>query len=370
MEKHDPLNEGSILWLTESRKPLGIVDEVFGPVKNPYYVVRFNSEDEVPAGIQGGTLISFVPEFADHVLKNKDVYKKGYDASGANDEELDDEFEFSDDEKEAEYRRMQRLSKRGVNDQNPGKGKKKNNRYQSSLNEYVVPSTSDAPATPLLDRGNHSSFSGTGQGPLGGTTTVPPFPPLNAGPNFAANGVWTNGTSFPQQPQHVMAPNGFPPNGIPFYPQNTQFSHQLPMPGMQFQQQLLPNPGSLLTNMLSGMQPNIFAQAMSAQGLPGQNQIPQNYLGQNQMPQNYLGQNQMPQNQMAFGLSSPFSQIPPPYFPAQQGFPSTESQPERNPNWNSNSASGSPSQFHPGSSASRGRNTYRGRGRKGWRPAK
>jgi H/ACA ribonucleoprotein complex non-core subunit NAF1 len=27
------LNEGSILWLTEQRIPLGIVDEVFGPVK-------------------------------------------------------------------------------------------------------------------------------------------------------------------------------------------------------------------------------------------------------------------------------------------------------------------------------------------------
>ncbi len=34
------LNEGSILWLTDQRIPLGLVDEVFGPVKKPYYVVR------------------------------------------------------------------------------------------------------------------------------------------------------------------------------------------------------------------------------------------------------------------------------------------------------------------------------------------
>ncbi|XP_034900742.1 uncharacterized protein [Populus alba] len=35
-EKHNPLNEGSILWITEKRSPLGLVDEIFGPVKNPY----------------------------------------------------------------------------------------------------------------------------------------------------------------------------------------------------------------------------------------------------------------------------------------------------------------------------------------------
>ncbi|KAJ4974363.1 hypothetical protein NE237_007537 [Protea cynaroides] len=39
LEHHSPLNEGSILWITETRSPLGLVDEVFEPVKNPYYVV-------------------------------------------------------------------------------------------------------------------------------------------------------------------------------------------------------------------------------------------------------------------------------------------------------------------------------------------
>ncbi|RAL42906.1 hypothetical protein DM860_009413 [Cuscuta australis] len=113
MEKHNPLNEGSILWITETRTPLGIVDEIFGPVKNPYYIVRYNSEDEVPDGIQQGTLVSFVQEFAHHVLNDKNIYKKGYDASGENDEELSDEGEFSDDEKEAEYKRMMKMKKRG-----------------------------------------------------------------------------------------------------------------------------------------------------------------------------------------------------------------------------------------------------------------
>ncbi|KAL1811574.1 hypothetical protein ACET3Z_021639 [Daucus carota] len=54
VEKHGPLNEGSILWITEKRSPLGKVDEIFGPIKNPYYTVRYNSGNDVPTGIQQG----------------------------------------------------------------------------------------------------------------------------------------------------------------------------------------------------------------------------------------------------------------------------------------------------------------------------
>lgn len=336
VEKHDPLNEGSILWVTESRKPLGLVDEIFGPVKNPYYVVRYNSENEVPVGIHAGTLISFVPEFADYVLKNKDVYKKGYDASGANDEELSDEIEFSDDEKEAEYRRMQRMTKRDENDENPGK--RKINRKKVSPKQNVVRSIPDAPAPSLPNHGNSSPFSGIWQGPFGGTTMVPPFPiPLsNAGPNFPTNGVWTNGTMFPQQPQPALLPNGFPANGMQWYPQNTQIYQQLAMPGIPFQQQLHPSQGPLSTAMLPGVQPNMFAQPMYAQGLVGQ-------------------------NQMTFGLSTPFAQIQPPLGTPQQSFPSSE--------LHSSTIPGGPPQFHPGATASHGRNTFHGAGRKGWRPA-
>ncbi|EMS63351.1 H/ACA ribonucleoprotein complex non-core subunit NAF1 [Triticum urartu] len=109
--EHSPLTEGSILWITESRTPLGIVDEIFGPVKNPYYLVRYNSVEEVPAGISAGTTVCFVVEFADHILNMKELYAKGYDESADHDEEAD-EPEFSDDEQEAEYKRSLRLVKR------------------------------------------------------------------------------------------------------------------------------------------------------------------------------------------------------------------------------------------------------------------
>ncbi|KAL2320666.1 hypothetical protein Fmac_029635 [Flemingia macrophylla] len=323
LEKHDPLNEGSVLWLTESRKPLGLVDEIFGPVKNPFYIVRYNSESEVPNGIHEGTLISFVPEFADHVLNNKDLYRKGYDASGANDEELSDEMEFSDDEKEREYKLMQQTTKRGGNDQNNGNRKK--NRKKILPGQH---------AAPMLVNGNRPPFSGLGQSLMRGTTTVPPFPYSNAASNFATNGVWINGTTFPQQPQSSgMLPNGFPANGMPWYPENTH--NQMPMAGVPFQQQLHPNHGSLSTTMQPGMQSNMLGQSIYATGLG--------------------------QNQMTFGMGSPFPQMLPPIFTAQQAFPSTELY--------SNIISGGPPQFHPRPSGDRGRKTFHGASGRGGRPA-
>ncbi|KAI5428063.1 hypothetical protein KIW84_033179 [Lathyrus oleraceus] len=204
--------------------------------------------------IKSWPLVFPEPEFADRVLNNnKDLYRKGYDASGPNDEELSDEVEFSDDEKEAEYRKMQRMTKRGNSDQNPGR--RRNNKNKFSLKEMVPPTlpnastaahhvlhtAPNAPAVaPLVNHGNRSSFLGTGQG---GTTTVSPFQPLNAGPNFAANAMWANQTTFPQQSQLSLLPNAFPTNAMSYYPQNTQFSHQFPVRGGPFQLQ----PNSLLT---------------------------------------------------------------------------------------------------------------------------
>ncbi|KAK8952795.1 hypothetical protein KSP40_PGU005581 [Platanthera guangdongensis] len=119
--RHNPLDEGSVLWVTDTRSQLGLVDEIFGPVKNPFYVVRYNNEQEVPAGVEVGISVSFVAEFASQILNDKNLYKKGYDASGDNDEELDNDFDFSDDEKEAEFRRSLRLEKRQGNDRREAK---------------------------------------------------------------------------------------------------------------------------------------------------------------------------------------------------------------------------------------------------------
>ena len=282
IEKHNPLSDGSILWITESRAPLGFVDEIFGPVKHPYYIVRYNSEDEVPAGISTGTLVSFVPEFASHVLNNKDLYKKGYDASGANDEELSDEEEFSDDEKEAEYKRMLKTEKRGTNEQQPRsrKNKKRNakNRGEPWINgnplpqktpkeaDRILPNQDQPRFSPLAAMADHGNFSTPFT--VSGTGLAPPLPPLAQAACFNAppNGIWVNGMPF-QQPQGAFFPSGFPMNNMPWPSQNPQqYPYQMPMPnGMPYNQQANPNQG-----VLSG-QPNTLAGIPYAQGHVGQN---------------------------------------------------------------------------------------------------
>ena len=146
--EHSPLIEGSILWITESRAPLGIVDEIFGPVKNPYYLVRYNSADEVPSGISAGTTVSFVAEFADHILNIKELYAKGYDESADHDEEAD-EPEFSDDEEEAEYKRSLRLAKRQTDRQHeskkPSGDKKRGQPRNAGFRNDMPPRIHDTP---------------------------------------------------------------------------------------------------------------------------------------------------------------------------------------------------------------------------------
>ncbi|KAJ6829346.1 H/ACA ribonucleoprotein complex non-core subunit NAF1-like [Iris pallida] len=288
-EKHSALNEGSILWITESRSPLGIVDEIFGPVKCPYYVIRYNSDEEVPTGISVGTAVSFVPEFAEHVLNNKDLHKKGYDASGDNDEELSDEIEFSDDEKEAEYRKSLRQQKRGATHANHDSGFGKRTGFKSGgfRKDKRPPISTPPPRAAAMSqqpwsqqdqlqaqaRNIGQSTRNFAQGSANPGVNVGPsammmqtFPPqlqVGAGASFfdpsrQQNPVWAN--SF--QPQHQPQPmnlqgGGFPMNPLPIqqfgeYGNNLQYQIQFNqalncltggmMPYLQQQQQqFVPN---------------------------------------------------------------------------------------------------------------------------------
>ncbi|KAM1324239.1 hypothetical protein TB2_045404 [Malus domestica] len=377
VKKHNPLNEGSILWITESRSPLGLIDEIFGPVIQPYYVVRYNSESEIPSGIQAGTLISFVPEFADHVLNNKDVYKKGYDASGANDEEISDEAEFSDDEKEAEYRRMQKMSKRGMSNQNAGN--KKYNRKKGKNKPGPWNSGQPSPQKAPTDAGqqppnqHHLHFSpaapsssAVSQGLASGTGSVPPFPAPTppARINATSNGLWTNGTSF--QPQNTSFPNGVINNGLPCLPQyNPQYSYQMSIPNrMPFYQQA--------GVVLPGQQLNAFTGPAYSQGMVGQHGFNQAAFGiglQGQpipgqqfnafagpmYPQGLVGQLGFNQNAFGMGLQG---QPTHPMFNAEQGMPSNGLRAEQNQNMPlpvANAGNLDSQQFSRGASSNRGR---------------
>ncbi|XP_015574017.1 H/ACA ribonucleoprotein complex non-core subunit NAF1 isoform X2 [Ricinus communis] len=288
VEKHNPLNEGSILWITEKRSPLGLVDEIFGPVQNPYYVVRYNSESEVPSGISQGTRISFVAEFANHVLNEKNLYKKGYDASGENDEELSDEAEFSDDEKEAEYMRMKKMSKRGINGQTVGnkknsrtkdKNRNGNRKNVGPLGQHASMCGGQLPppnqnqqntSSAVASMNNYSSSSSF----TGGASFFQPFPPMaqSAGLFQPSNGAWISGLAS-QQPQNAVIPGGFPANNMSWAAQN-QFHPPSRMPitnGMPFQQQFIPSQGSLSNGVPPGGQMSFFAGPSPWPAVIGQN---------------------------------------------------------------------------------------------------
>ncbi|KAM0950974.1 putative H/ACA ribonucleoprotein complex, subunit Gar1/Naf1 [Dioscorea sansibarensis] len=230
-EKHNPLSEGSILWITETRSPLGVVDEIFGPVKNPYYIVRYNSDTEIPDGVKEGMSVSFVLEFANHVLNDKDIHKKGYDASGENDEEITDEVEFSDDEKEAEYRRSLRQTKRATGHsmhggRECGLNKKRNDRKVAGTKKNARASNlharaaTDQPSVFGPGSTHASSSTGSDSNPAfssgGGAFPMPPtiLPaertgaclnhPLDQSLQRPPSSVWAH--TFPQQQLNPSGP--------------------------------------------------------------------------------------------------------------------------------------------------------------------
>ncbi|XP_011039765.1 PREDICTED: H/ACA ribonucleoprotein complex non-core subunit NAF1 [Populus euphratica] len=343
VEKHNPLNEGSILWITEKRSPLGLIDEIFGPVKNPYYVVRYNSESEVPGGIHNGTVISFVPEFANHVLNDKNLYKKGYDASGEYDEELTKEAEFSDDEEEAEYKRMLKMSKRGIDCETVGK--KKNNRRKvknrgggwksNKPSGEQIPTGVDqlSPHQNLFNLINESSV-GTSFAPGPQTTGV-----------FTPNGVWVN-EGPPHQPVTLAIPGGFPANNMP-WAARSQLQHPYHIPkaiGMPIQPQFNPCQGPLPNAFFPGGHPNFFAGPTYPPSWPA--------VG----GQNYF-------NQAAFGTGFQVQPNPQAMNTIEQGMMSRGLPLEQNCSFQSPAIPPgnikAPQQFNMGASSSHGRKPYR-----------
>uniref|UniRef100_A0A0D3G9I5 H/ACA ribonucleoprotein complex non-core subunit NAF1 n=1 Tax=Oryza barthii TaxID=65489 RepID=A0A0D3G9I5_9ORYZ len=309
--QHNPLNEGSILWITESRIPLGIVDELFGPVKNPYYLVRYNSAEEVPADISAGTAVSFVAEFADHILNMKELYAKGYDGSGENDEDQTDP-EFSDDEKEAEYKRSLRLAKRQTDRQHEGKktsgDKKRAQPRGSGFWKDIPPRSHDGPAPgcqsqPHFHRPDKAPVVdairplGSQDGPMSAPTKLPPGPvhPVMPAANQLTNqmgGRFMNPSQqfLPQQP-NVVWPGGLTPTPHP----------NMGIEGAAFA-------ANIMQNLLIGA--NQYQQQFQNHNFGGfLNQMPV-------PPPQFMSQGGMPSNPMAFGGPT-MAQMNPPFGPPQ-----------------------------------------------------
>lgn len=119
--EYQVLDTGSVLC-TEDRKVIGVVAETIGKVLQPMYTVRFSSQDEIKDyGVQVGTKIFYPVDHAFYVFTEPLKSLKGSDTSNIHDEEVAaDEMEFSDDEKEAEYKRA--LKNKKTKNKGPGDG--------------------------------------------------------------------------------------------------------------------------------------------------------------------------------------------------------------------------------------------------------
>ncbi|KAK1084851.1 hypothetical protein LTR48_005070 [Friedmanniomyces endolithicus] len=112
--EYQVLESGSVLCTTE-RTVFGVVAETLGRVQEPMYSVAFNSAQEIKdASLEEGVKVYYVDAHSTFVFTQPLKNMKWTDASNIHDEEVgDEEMEFSDDEAEAEYKRMKKLAKKG-----------------------------------------------------------------------------------------------------------------------------------------------------------------------------------------------------------------------------------------------------------------
>ncbi|XP_041982560.1 H/ACA ribonucleoprotein complex non-core subunit NAF1 [Aricia agestis] len=103
----------TVLFLDNGAKALGKVFDVFGPVTEPHYCVRFNSEEHVKErGVSAGMDVYIAPRSSDHtnyVFLTELMKTKGSDASWLHDiEPPPNQVEFSDDEEERRANRARK----------------------------------------------------------------------------------------------------------------------------------------------------------------------------------------------------------------------------------------------------------------------
>jgi H/ACA ribonucleoprotein complex non-core subunit NAF1 len=109
------LESGSALCL-QNRTVIGKISEQIGRVEEPRYALGFNDVAEITTlGIAKDTPIYYVEDHSTFVFTEPLRAQKHTDASNLHDEETND-VEFSDDEKEAEYKREQKAKKRARQD--------------------------------------------------------------------------------------------------------------------------------------------------------------------------------------------------------------------------------------------------------------
>lgn len=179
------LDIGTALCLGD-RTIIGALAETIGNVKSPLYTVNFATEKEIKdLQLSAGTEIFYPVDHAKYVFTQTLKQEKGTDASNLHDEELGpDEMEFSDDEKEAEYKRQQKLKKRG---NKAGRGGREQGNQGNQGNHPHPLSNSNVPGAPAGSALNYDEDedgpykplprpAGFGQGVPPSLPSLPPKP--------------------------------------------------------------------------------------------------------------------------------------------------------------------------------------------------
>ncbi|RMY29678.1 hypothetical protein D0866_08534 [Hortaea werneckii] len=115
-QDYNVLEPGSVLC-NEKREVIGAVSDTIGKVQEPMYSVSFTNAKEIEdLGLHFGAKVFYVDEHSQTTFTQPLRNMKFTDASNIHDEEVgEDEMEFSDDEKEAEYKRAKTLAKKEKN---------------------------------------------------------------------------------------------------------------------------------------------------------------------------------------------------------------------------------------------------------------
>ncbi|KAL2102638.1 hypothetical protein ACEWY4_001806 [Coilia grayii] len=110
-----PLNDDSVVFSAD-REAVGKVFEVFGPVVQPFYVLRFNSDKDIAEKrLRTRDTVYFAPgmkDLTDYIFTDRLRQLQGSDASWKNDQEPPPEaLDYSDDEKEAQAKRKMKAQR-------------------------------------------------------------------------------------------------------------------------------------------------------------------------------------------------------------------------------------------------------------------
>jgi H/ACA ribonucleoprotein complex non-core subunit NAF1 len=179
--EYQVLDSGSVLCTAE-RVVIGAIAETIGKVLQPMYTVRFTTDQDIKdLGLEVGQTVFYPTDHAAYVFTEPLKNMKGSDASNLHDEEVgDDEMEFSDDEKEAEYKRTLKQKKKDKWKKDPARaGKEPHPLRQESRPDGGLnyDDDEDGPYKPL------ARPPGYGSGPSTTETYEPP-----SGRNFNQRG--------------------------------------------------------------------------------------------------------------------------------------------------------------------------------------